>query len=107
LQRAFPLDILMVYSLKLSFIDNSSNPTGIGLTLGETICFSSLEFTADCFGRLSLSPEEGDSDALCVGMVHSGSPSLHPPSRIPPMKAVLPRAKGEALDSPAPEGATW
>jgi hypothetical protein len=35
----------MVYSLKLSFMANGSNPTGVGLTSGETIFFSNLEFT--------------------------------------------------------------
>jgi hypothetical protein len=31
LQRAFPLDILMVPSLKLSFMANGHNPTDVGL----------------------------------------------------------------------------
>jgi hypothetical protein len=35
----------MVYSLKLSFMANGSNPTGVDLTPSETIFFSSLEFT--------------------------------------------------------------
>jgi hypothetical protein len=67
----------MVYSPKLSFVANGSNLTGVGLALGKTICFYSLEFTIDHLGRLSLSPEEGDSGALFVGILHSGSPSLH------------------------------
>jgi hypothetical protein len=67
----------MVYSPKLSFVANGSNPTDVGLTLGETTCFGSLEFTADHLSRLSLSPQEGDSGALFIGLVHSGSPSLH------------------------------
>jgi hypothetical protein len=44
---------------------------------GETICFGSLEFTADRFDRLSLSPEGNDSGTAVIGMVHIGSPSLH------------------------------
>jgi hypothetical protein len=60
LQHAFLLDVPMVISPKLSFFANSNNPTGVGLTLGETIRFASLEFTIDRLGRLSLSPEEGD-----------------------------------------------
>jgi hypothetical protein len=56
LQRAFPLDILMIYSPKLSFIANGTNPTGAILTPGETICFGSLEFTTDNLDHLSLSP---------------------------------------------------
>jgi hypothetical protein len=77
LQRTFPLNVLMVYSPKLSFIANGKNPTNVGLALGETICFSSLEFTANRLGRLSLSPQEGDSGTTFGRMVHSGSPSLH------------------------------
>jgi hypothetical protein len=46
----------MVYSSKLSFVANSNNPTGVGLAPAKTICFGSLEFTADRFGHLSLSP---------------------------------------------------
>jgi hypothetical protein len=77
LQRDFPLDVLMVYLPKLTFIANRNNPTDVGLTPGETISFGSLELTIDCFGRLSLSPERDDSGALFIGMMHSMSPSLH------------------------------
>jgi hypothetical protein len=59
LQRAFPLDILMVPSPKLSFIANGNNLIDVGLTPGSTIHFGSLEFTADRLGRLSLPPRIG------------------------------------------------
>jgi hypothetical protein len=58
LQRAFPLDVLMVPSPKLSFVANGNNPTGVGLAPGSTIHFSGMEFTADRLGRLSLFPQE-------------------------------------------------
>jgi hypothetical protein len=77
LQRAILLDVLMVPPQKVSFVANGNNPANIGLTLGSTIYFGSLEFTTDHLGRLSLSPMEGDSSAIFVGMVHSGMPSLH------------------------------
>jgi hypothetical protein len=67
----------MVYSPKLSFVANGSNPTDVDLAPDETICFSSLEFTTDSLCRLCLSPQEGDSGALFVWMGHSGSPSLY------------------------------
>jgi hypothetical protein len=54
LQRAFSLDIPMVISSKLSFIANGNNLTSVGLTPGKTICFGSLELTADRFGCLTL-----------------------------------------------------
>jgi hypothetical protein len=59
LQRAFPLNIPMVPSPKLSFVTNGNSQTDIGLTPGSTIHFGSLEFTADHLGRLSLSPRSG------------------------------------------------
>jgi hypothetical protein len=66
----------MIQLAKL-FVVNDEHQTDVGFTLDETICFGSLEFIADCFGNLSLSPEGNDSGTVFVGMVHSGSPSLH------------------------------
>jgi hypothetical protein len=67
----------MVYSPKLTFIDNGNNQTKVELAPSKTICFGSLEFTTDCFGHLSLSPKGNDLGTAFIGMVHSGSPSLH------------------------------
>jgi hypothetical protein len=67
----------MFNSLKLPFISIDSYPTGVSLALGKTIHFSNLEFTVDHLCHLSLSSKEWDSDTIFIGMVHSGSPSLH------------------------------
>jgi hypothetical protein len=67
----------MVYSPKLTFISNGNNLTDVGLTLGKTIRFGSLEFTADHFSNLSLYPVGNDSGAVFVGMVHSGLSFVH------------------------------
>jgi hypothetical protein len=77
LHHDFPLDILLVPSLKLSFIANGNHPIGVSLTPGSAICFGSLEFTTDHLSHLSFSPQEWDSSVVFVGMVHNGSPSLH------------------------------
>jgi hypothetical protein len=77
LQHAFPLEVPMVPSWKLSFVANGNNPTSVGLALGSTIHFDSLEFNVDCIGRLSLSPQEWDSSAIFIRMVHNASPCLH------------------------------
>jgi hypothetical protein len=42
-----------------------------------TIHFEDPEFIDDHFDNKSLSPEGIDSSAAFMGMVHSGSPSLH------------------------------
>jgi hypothetical protein len=97
----------MVYSPKLSFIANVNNTTGLGLALGETICFGSMEFTADRLGRLSLSPEEGDSSAIFVGVVHSGSPLLHIVPEDSSDESSTTSGAGGALNPLAPECATW
>jgi hypothetical protein len=73
----FALDIQIVTSLKLSFVANGSNLTGVGLPLGETIHFGYLEFTVDHLGYLSPSPKEQDSGAIFIRMLQSGAPSLH------------------------------
>jgi hypothetical protein len=109
LQCGFPLDVLMVTSSKLSFIANNNNSASVGLALSETIRFDSLEFTVDRLGRLSLSPYEGDSIAIFIGMVHSGSPSLHTTLKDSSDEggATSGTGGGGSYGSPAPEDATW
>jgi hypothetical protein len=89
----------MVPSQKLSFVANDNNPTNIGLTLGSTIYFGSLEFTTD---RLSLSPVEGDSSAIFIGMVHSGMPSLHTTLEETSDKDDATSGTGGSSESPGP-----
>jgi hypothetical protein len=72
-----PLNVSMVYSLKLTFVANGNNSTSVELTPGETIWFGSLEFTIDHFSNLSLSLKGNDSGVVFIGMVHSGPPSMH------------------------------
>jgi hypothetical protein len=59
LQHSFPLDVLMVPSLVLIIAIGGECLLCDGFSLGETICFGSLEFIADRFGGLILSPMGG------------------------------------------------
>jgi hypothetical protein len=106
LQCAFALDVPMVYSPKLTFIANCNNPIGVGLAPGESICFGSLEFTADRFGCPSLSPKGDDSGTVFIGMMHNGSPSLYTILEESSDEGGTTLGKGEALDPSALEDAT-
>jgi hypothetical protein len=97
----------MVYSPKLTFVDNSNKLTHIGLAPGDTIWLGILEFTAYRFGNLSLSPEENNSGNVFVGMVHSGPSSMHTFHEESPNEGERPLAEEGALDFPTIEGATW
>jgi hypothetical protein len=107
LQHAFPLDVLMVTSLKLSSIANGNILTSVSLSLGETICFGSPKLTTDRFGRLSLSLDEWDSSAIFVGMVHSGSPLLHIALEDSSDEGGIASGMGGSSRPPSPKGATW
>jgi hypothetical protein len=94
----------MVHSPKLSFAANGSNPIGISLAPGKTICFGRLEFTTDHLGHLSLSPQEGDSGALFVGIVHSWLPSQHTALEDSFNEGGTSSGEGGSLGSPGPRG---
>jgi hypothetical protein len=76
LQHAFPLDVSMVPSLVLVVAADGERLSCDVYSLGETICFRSLEFIVICFGSLSLSPKGSDSGSIFMGMARSGLPSL-------------------------------
>jgi hypothetical protein len=65
----FSLNVSMVPSPKPIIVVDGNTLTGVGFALGETIRFGSLEFIADRFGDLSLSPEGNDSGAVCLAFV--------------------------------------
>jgi hypothetical protein len=66
----------MVHSLVLAITTDGEHLTCGDLSLSKTIHFGNLDFIADCFGSLSLSPKEGDSGAAFMGTTRSRSPSL-------------------------------
>jgi hypothetical protein len=75
LQHAFSLYVLMVPASVLIVTTSGERLLCDGFTLGETICFGSLEFIADYFSGLSLSPRRDGSDAVVVGSSRSEPPS--------------------------------
>jgi hypothetical protein len=55
LQRAFPLDVLMVPSSAIDVMADGERLTCGGFSLGKTVRLENFEFNADYFGGLSLS----------------------------------------------------
>jgi hypothetical protein len=82
-------------------------PDRVGLILGKTIWIGILEFTADRFGNLSLSPEGNDSGAVFIGMVHNGPPSVHTIHEESSDEGDTTSGGEGALDSLTLEGAMW
>jgi hypothetical protein len=75
LQRAFPLDVLMVPSSALIVATDGECLSCGDFSLGETICFGSLEFITDRFSGLSLFPMGDGSDTIIMGSARGGPPS--------------------------------
>jgi hypothetical protein len=75
LQRAFPLDILMVPSSVPIVITSCEHLSSDVFSLGQTIHFRSLEFIADHFDGLSLSPMGNGSDTAIMSPTCGGLPS--------------------------------
>jgi hypothetical protein len=74
LERAFPLDIIMIPS-SVPAVAGDGERLLCGLfSLGKTFRFRSLEFITGCFSGLSRSPMGNGSDATNMGSTH-GRPS--------------------------------
>jgi hypothetical protein len=72
LQRAFPLDVMMVPSSVFVTAAGGKHLSRDGFSLGETICFGNLDFINDQFDGLSLSPLGDGSGAIIMGPTHGG-----------------------------------
>jgi hypothetical protein len=73
----FPLDVLMVPSSVFIAATSSECLSCDGFSLGETIRFGNLEFIADRFGDLSLSPLGDGLGTIIIGPAHGGPPLLY------------------------------
>jgi hypothetical protein len=72
LQRASPLDVLMVPSSSITIAADGECLTCGGFSLSKTIHFGSLEFLIDRLGGMSLSPMGDGSDVVAMGSAHGG-----------------------------------
>jgi hypothetical protein len=78
LQRAFPLDVLMVPSSVLTIVVDSERLSSDVFSFGETIHFGSLKFITDRFGGLSISSIGDSLGVTIMGSTHGRTPSLLP-----------------------------
>jgi hypothetical protein len=97
----------MVHSSKLVVITDGEHLTSVSFTHGETICFGSLEFSAECFGNLSLSDEGKVSCVVIMWMVHSRLQSLHTILEDSVDEGDTSSSGGEAPVSPSLESVMW
>jgi hypothetical protein len=67
----------MVYSSKFTVIADGKHQIVLGLALGKTIHFGSLEFIAERIDDLSLFAKGDSSGTIFMGMAHKGTPLLH------------------------------
>ena len=67
----------MAHSLVLTIAADGELRTSLNFTSGEIFRFGSMEFTANRFGRLSISSDGDNSGARFVGVTLSGPASLH------------------------------
>jgi hypothetical protein len=72
LQRATPLDILMVPSSSITITANCEHLACSGFSISEPIHLGNFEFIAIYFGGLSLSPRRGNKGAIFTGSTRSG-----------------------------------
>jgi hypothetical protein len=72
LQRAFPLDILMVPSSAIVVAIDGEHLTCGGFSLGETVHLGNFEFITDYFDGLRLSPRRGMKAPLSWAQLVAG-----------------------------------
>jgi hypothetical protein len=79
----FPLDVPMVHSSALAITTDGECLTCGGFSAGETIRFRSLEFNANCFDGLSLSPNGATQAPLSKWfMTLPPTPLLEQPAKV-------------------------
>jgi hypothetical protein len=96
LQRAFPLDVLMVPSYVITVAADGEHLTCGGLSLSKTVRHGNFMFITDYIDGLSLSPRRGDTGVPFMGSTHRGAPTLQ--------QAIIENSTKEFLMMPSGEG---
>jgi hypothetical protein len=99
LHHAFPLDVMMVHSSAFTVSTDGERLTCGGYSLGEIVRSGSLEFIADCFNGVSLSPRRNNSSTAFMGSTHNGPPS--------PLWAMIEDSTEEFYMTSSGEGGPW
>jgi hypothetical protein len=86
----------MVATSAITIATDGERLTCGGFSLSETVHLGILEFIADYFCGLSLSPRRGNSGAAFMGSTHSGRPS--------PQRAMIEDSTEEFLTASSMEG---
>jgi hypothetical protein len=101
LQRAFPLDVVMVPSSTIAFTTIDKHLTCGRFSLGKTVHLGNFEFIADYFGGMSLSPRRGDEGAAFMGSTHDG---VSTPLRTMTEDFLMVSSREGSFDFPSPIG---
>jgi hypothetical protein len=96
LQRAFPLDVLMVLSSSIVIAADGERLACSGFSLSETVHLGNFKFITDYFSGLSRSPERGDEGAAFVGSTCCGAST--------PQRAMIEDSTEEFLTTSSGEG---
>jgi hypothetical protein len=96
LQRAFPLDVLMVPSSVIAVAPDSERLMCGGFFPGEVVCLGNFEFIADYINGLILSPRRGDTGSAFMGSTRSEAPT--------PCRAMIEGSAEELLTVSSREG---
>jgi hypothetical protein len=65
--------IPMVPSSSIAIAPNGERLTCGGFSLDETVCLGNIEFIADYFGGMRLSPRKGDESTVFMGSTRNGA----------------------------------
>jgi hypothetical protein len=96
LQRAFPLDVLMIPSSVITIAADGERLICGGFSLGKTVHLGNFEFIANYFSGLSRFPRMGDTSNAFMGSTRRGAST--------PLRAMIEDSIEEFLTASSREG---